>query len=410
MGSEKKRKRESVSKLKIDGFVGEPSIALGSFYNGFSAAKDAEFSLYKNKYNELLLHGESSHLEYDARVPEDDSSAYAVAVYDPETKKAKLYKAPLLLGTVSSKAHKRSSGPAVKQANTKNYEQRNALGQAFGTRRAKKAIGDLERNRIDADKLSDIQNDIVDTVKTTTDALPTRDELQKKVLDDRPTPACFPDATSVEDVYPISSIIPSHELKQIRVKGILSATEMSDKLAQLPYKNSEYIKSKLAIFTSDAQTEKLQLLYYVSLLMGVYNNKRISNKQALATELNDPADALVDGILDRFTIARASQVGRTKARSFTIDPHHEDKLLCYILALILHINGFVIEVNPLAQELSLKPTRLLDLFKALGCTIKPASAKDAASYGIPKAAAASYKIASLKVPFKMPEMTRKGRR
>jgi len=412
MAGEKRKRNVGSSELRISSLNKEPSVAVGSFFNGFTVSEDTEFQLYQKKHSddEFVFHGESERLDYNGTTLEEDSSEYAVAVYDPVNKSVDLYQAPVLLGSVTSKAHRKLKGPAIKQKNERNNIQRNNLGEAFGTKKAKKAISDLERNRIDVDKLADVETDIVDTVKASTDTLPTRDQLTETVLSDRPTPACNVDATSVEDIYPVYNIIPKRELSFIRVGPILSEADLNEKIKLLPYQNSEYISSQLSSIKDESQTQKLQLIYYASLLIGVYQNRRIHNKAALSAELNSPPEILIDGILERFTILKPGQFGRSKDRGFTIDPHNEDRLLCFLLATILHINNFIIEVSPLAQELSLKPSRLIGLFRALGCIVKSATVAEAEAFGIPKAQAASYKIASLKVPFKLPQMTRRGRR
>jgi DNA-directed RNA polymerase I subunit RPA49 len=389
----------------------EPSLAVGSFFNGFDAPKDALVEVYQKKNSdEVIFHGENKRLDYDGTPTEDDESEYVIALYDPTHKSVDLYKVPILLGSVTSKAHRQLKGPAIKQTNIRANIQRNALGEAFGTKKAKKAITDQERNRIDADKLVSAQADIIDTVRASTTNLPSRAQLTEKVVDDRPTPAANVDATDVADIYPISSIVSQRELSYIRVDPILNEPELKAKMELLPYKESKYISSRIVKITDEAQSEKLQLIYYASLLMGLYHNRRISNKLALTTELNNASDVLIDGLLERFAIARPGQFGRSKDRGYKIDPHHEDRLLCYLLATLLHIDNFSIEINPLAQELSLKAGRLIGLFKALGCVVKPVTAGEAEAYEIPRAAAASYKIASLKVPFKLPQMTRRGRK
>lgn len=146
-------------------------------------------------------------------------------------------------------------------------------------------------------------------------------------------------------------------------------------------------------------------------LLGVYENRRVKDKQSLMTRLqNIPSEILVDGILDRFAISRATKFGKSKDKSFTIDPYHEDKLLTYLFILLLHINNFTVELVPLSKDLKLKNTRLVGLFRALGAIIKSATVGEAEALGIPKSAVGTYKIATLKVPFKLPELTRRGKR
>lgn len=403
----------SKKSVKVESYQDQPSAVVGSFFKNFNVDKNTTFDLYKNKSqsNQFVLHGENDRLEYKGTSDDtaNDANQYVVGVYNPSKKSIQLYKTPLLVSKVISKFNKKLAGPKIKSNEVRMSVLRTALGEAFGTKKAKKAIGDLERNRIDADKLVDSAIDIVDSVRTASKDLPTRAELQETVSNDRPTPLANVEATDVEEIYSIDSIIPKREWAFIRVGPIMKETEEEKKLDMLPYTKSQYISKKLTSVAQSSNMVKLQLLYYLSLLLGIYDNRRTNNKVKLLERLNSPPDTLIDGILDRFTILRAGQFGRSKDRSFFIDPQNEDKLLCYILTIILHLDNFIVEISPLAQELGLKPSKVVNLFRVLGCTVKGATVAQAEAFGIPKSSASTYKIATLKVPFKLPEMVRRGR-
>lgn len=406
-----KRKREAkTTELRVVSYVDEPAVTVGSFFNGLSVPSSTKFDLYKNKKNgEYLLHGENETLDYNGQTGDDDYD-YAVALYDPVNKSVELFKSPLVESKVTARENRVHKGPRVKQAGIRFSDQRKLLGESFGTKKAKSALSNLERNRIDAEKLQDLELDIIDNVKENTIALPSTAEMNRAVTHDRPTPVANEDATNVEDIYPLENIIPNKEFSFIRVGPLLEEEDEAQRLEILPYSKSSYISKHIGTLVANKNTTKLQLLYYASLLFGVYENRRVKDKASLMTRLqNKPSEALVDGILEKFTIARASQFGKSKDRSFIIDPHHEDKLLCYLLAIIMHIDNFMIELPPLANELNMKPTRLVGLCKALGANVKSATVSQAEAFGIPRTAASTYKIATLKVPFKLPQMTKRGR-
>lgn len=398
--------------ISIDKVESHPSVAVGSFFKGVRVPKRTQFELYRNKKtpDRFVLHGENDRIEYSGSTDDGSSgsSQYLVGIYDPSKRSVQLYKAPVLNTKVASKSKKDLSGPEIKQTNLRASALRNALGEAFGTKKAKKAIADIERNRIDSEKLADSAVEIVDSVKTASKALPTREQLQQVSSQDRTTPLANVDATDVEQIYPIHNIIPKKEWQYIRVGPVLKETDHEKRLELFPFTKSPYLSKKLPTLTQAAQMSKLQLLYYVSLLLGVYENRRVSDKNKLLENLNAPPDALVDGILERFTIMRPGQFGRSKERGFFIDPQREDKLLCYILAIILHLDNFIVEISPLAQELGLKPSKIVNLFKNLGAIVKGATVAQAEAFGIPKSAASTYKIATMKVPFKLPEVSRRA--
>lgn len=408
--------KRSISQVDISSYEAEPSIAVASFFKGFHAPIDTKFKLYRNKHSndQYILHGENDRLEYIGQTDSESvtGSQYVVGVFNKKKNSVDLYKAPVLVSKVVSKSKRDLAGPKIKnQGQVRGSVLRNALGEAFGTKKAKKAISDLERNRVDSDKLVDVAVDIVDTVKSASKGLPTRKEMEASVSNDRPTPLANLDATDVEQIYPVENIIPSRELQSIRVNGILKEKDIEKKLDFFPYipKSTKYIKKKLDIFKEPSQIVKLQLLYYLTLLLGVYENRRCRSKDKLMEKLNSPPESLVDGILERFTVARQGAFGRSKNRSFFVDPHNEDKLLCYILVIMLHLDNFIVEISPVAQDIGLKPSKITSLFRIIGCVVKSATVAQAEAFGISKANISTYKIATLKVPFKLPEMSRRGR-
>lgn len=408
--------KRPLSQIDVSSYESEPSIAVASFFKGFHAPVDTEFKLYRNKYSDdqYILHGENNRLEYIGQTDSESTTGlqYLVGVYNKKTNSVDLYKAPVLVSKVVSKSKRDLAGPKIKnQGQVRGSVLRNALGEAFGTKKAKKAISDLERNRVDSDKLVDVAVDIVDTVKSASKGLPTRKEMETAVANDRPTPLANVDATDVEQIYPVENIIPSRELQSIRVNGILKEKDIEKKLEFFPYipKSTKYIKKKLNIFKEPSQIVKIQLLYYLTLLFGVYENRRCRSKDQLMEKLNSPPESLVDGILERFTVARQGAFGRSKNRSFLVDPHSEDKLLCYILVIMLHLDNFIVEISPVAQDLGLKPSKITSLFRIIGCVVKSATVAQAEAFGISKAEISTYKIATLKVPFKLSEISRRGR-
>ncbi|EDK43077.1 hypothetical protein LELG_01255 [Lodderomyces elongisporus NRRL YB-4239] len=389
----------SSSHIKVSAYSEEPVACVGSSFNGLSVPESANFEVYKHKKNgSYLLHGESETLDYEGKSSEEND--YLIAVYDPNKKSVELYKSPYISTRVTSKKHKVYKGPAIKSTGLKNVAQRKALGEAFGTKKAKQALTNLEKNRIDADRLQDAEFDIVDTVQE--GAAPVKVE---EVTGPAPQPNV--NATNVEDVYPLDNIIPQKFWNYIRVQLLLIDPKPLDSFPSQP----SFVSSLLPRLIKNKDVEKLQLLYYASLLAGVYENRRVSEKQALLTRLqNKPSETLIDGILDQFAVSRSTKVGKSKDKAFFIDPQNEDKLLCYLFIALLHLFNFSVELNPLAKDLKLKPLKLVGLFRALGAIIKSATVAEAEAYGIPKSAAGTYKIATLKVPFKMPEMVRRAKR
>lgn len=404
-------KSDKSTDLKVTSVATDPSLVVGAFFNGLEIPTDTSFDLYKHPVeDDYLLHGENSTLEYNGlTLDNQDNNDYVVALYDAKLKLVELYKAPLVQTRVTSLDSRVHKGPKIKSRGSKYVDQRLALGQEFGTKKAKAAIASLARNRIDLEKLQDLEMDIVDTVKELTADLPLV-QLIQAAPENSVVPPVNADATNVEDIYALDGIVPPLELSSIRVSAFLEESDPAARLELMPYK-SAFVARHLDKLVLSLNERKLQMLYYVSLLMGVYQNRRKRDKASLMEALgNKPLELLVDGVLKRFTAHRRGDLGKAKDRSFIFDTHNEDKLFCYMLALMFHIEGFFLELTPLSKDLNLKPSKLALLFKALGARIRPATVGMAEALGIPKKEASTYKIAELKVPFTPPEMVSHRRR
>ncbi|ANB12065.1 DNA-directed RNA polymerase I subunit RPA49 [Sugiyamaella lignohabitans] len=395
------------TKLLIDD-ERESSAILGQF-PGINVSETASFELYKSKSGKALVHGQSDKLEYDGVSEGKDGNKYCVAVYDPQTKSLQLVPTPLVALSTIVKSKKRVRGPDIKQSNVRNSIQRTALGEAFGTKKAKKAITDLERNKIDADLLQDLETAIVDTVKTSTENLPSHEKIQEALSSERPIPPYNLEATDTSLIYPlIDGVFSKQEYDAMKVASIiLKEKDDAKRIAMFPQKTSTYIHTRvqntiLSEISSVDKIHKIKLLYYASLLIAVYENRRISSKTALLAKLGNPPEILVQGVINKFTVSKAGRFGRSKDMSFAIDPACENKLLCYFLVLALHLDNFSVEIPPLVHELSLKPSKLADLFKALGCNIKVVGASKSNNN-------AGLKIAVLKAPLRLPEVAKRKR-
>lgn len=399
------------TELKVTASSDAPSVVVGSFFNGMLVPAKSSFDLYQNKHNEnsYFLHGENDTLEYNGYTGEEENNDYIVGIYNPKEKTIEMYKAPMVYGKVTSLDSRVHKGPKIKSRGVQNFVQRTALGEAFGTKKAKAAIANLEKNRIDSEKLQDMELDIVDNVKELTAELPTRQQMESSGEADRPIPPVNESATRVEDVYSLHGIIPKKEWDSIRVNAFFEEEDAEKRTQMLPFARSAYVAKTLPKYVSLHNTEKVQMLYYASLLMGVYFNRRERNKTSLMEKLgNKPSEVLVDGILERFAVSKATNFGKSRDRSYYIDPYHEDKLLCYLFALLFHIEGFTLELLPLANELNMKPSRMDGLLRVMGAFIKPISVGMAEAIGISKRVAPKYKVAVLKVPFALPPLVRRG--
>lgn len=445
----------------VDVAIDEGDAVVASFTNSTNIPESLSLDLYTsikhpNKH-QAILHGEAndSGLKYDA--DELSDSQYILGVYDSKNERIKLIpNTRMFSGRVSSVNSLINDAKLVKKLKRKDTstegtfsERRNALGQEFGTKKAKKMISEAARNRIDSGMLEDSQIDIVDNIRQTTKSMPDREQMAKMVeKENRVIPPCHAEATNVEEIYPVEEIVPDDILQtfpidiffhaEIEVEGDgdddndNEKDEVLKKLGYLPYVpakergSSHQKKSTFGRLISDVLNDrstlskksssgdnisddmrwKLQLISFTSMLVGLYFNRRFSRRDKLmAAYHNIPPSRAVNFMLHTFGNHKGgSNFNYDKEIKFyNLGPKEEDKLLCYIIVLLLTLFEYRLELSTLAADLSLKPSRLLALVRTLGCTVVNSSKTDGKE-------AANSKVAVLRVPFKLPEMVRRFRR
>ena len=102
-------------------------------------------------------------------------SSYLVAVHNKRTNTTIFRPAPLHVMSQQVKALKNLA--PIEVTNEERMLQRNKLGEAFGTKKAKAAIRAQERNRVDIDALKGVTAHLQETIEENTHSLPTLGEF-----------------------------------------------------------------------------------------------------------------------------------------------------------------------------------------------------------------------------------------
>ncbi|TID16290.1 hypothetical protein CANINC_004192 [Pichia inconspicua] len=412
----------------VDVKVSSGDAIVASFKNA-GEVRDVGLNVYEGKKNGSIVHGESldGTLQYDGE--ELNESQYVIGIYDKKQGEIKILPTKFFSGRVKSntmlindaKLNKKLKRTIVEGTFA---ERRNALGEEFGTKKAKKAISEAARNRIDAGLLEDSQVDIIDGIRETTKSMPNREEMAKIVeIENRVIPKCYPEATNVEDIYPINEIVFDEILEIFPIDIIINNEgKLIDKIKLLPFlpsieRGDEQLKNgifgkimeKLVESTSSIINEdikyQLRLLSFTSMLVGLYFNRRLNKKEKLIENFNNkPPLRAINYMLNYFGNSKFKKINYDRdVKFYTIGPKEEDKLLCHIIILILTLCEFRIDLNLIASELNLKPSRLIALVRTLGCSIMVANKSD----GKDKS---GNKMAVLRVPFKVPELVKRFKR
>ncbi|KTW27214.1 DNA-directed RNA polymerase I subunit RPA49 [Pneumocystis jirovecii RU7] len=296
-----------------------------------------------------------------------------------------------------------------------------ALGQAFGSKRMQKIIQNRALQAANAQLSVQVGAAVVEQVKEAVEhakgsSIGAIEEENiygeaKKGLEngDLPVPPQNIQTTNVEEVYSLSDIVSAEELSVIHVKLLLRAPDERSR-ANIVYRNSRYINDRLGKALVDGKKNKrrIKLLYYASLLMAFYTNYQlVSKKDLLIKKLGDPPEILVDHLITRFSEPSRSGINHEIIVP-VITSYGIDKILCYLFALCLIIDEFSVDMNLLAQDLSLSTQKCKELFKILGCKIQGCTEAQRISLNLSKAEAKTYKRAVLTLPLEV--VTKKRRR
>lgn len=159
-----------------------------------------------------------------------------------------------------------TSAPSALQSR----EAKNALGETFGTKKAKANIRARERNRVDVSAMEGVMGFVMDGIDKGAVGLPTQGmyacspsiprisarntclsflsiEEAKETLDsNRLVPPFDISATDSADVYPLHGIIPEVEWKTLSISAFEQATSDKDRQALLFFKWSKWINAHIA--------------------------------------------------------------------------------------------------------------------------------------------------------------------
>lgn len=323
---------------------------------------------------------------------------YVLAIRDKDTNKITFKDAPVISVNRTIKTLKNAK-PHV--GNKEQFLQaKNILGHTFGTKKIKQQINSVARNAVNVGALDSIAGILHDSIAAKTNALPSKESIKAKADEDRPIPPFDLAATKVEDIYKIDTLITPAEYQVIPFKALLEKT--SQPLAALPYQNSSYVNGALtaALSISKKDRHRIRLLMYISILMAFRTipDKKLDDNETVNRIMGDVPSVIMENLYERFT---ESPEGVDKKRH-TFTPKSKDKLLCWILAIALTLENFNMDAGALTRDLSMKQTRVNELYKSLGCKVNELTAAEKAQSGASNEEVKTMKRAILTVPLTFP--------
>ncbi|KAJ8586617.1 RNA polymerase I associated factor, A49-like protein [Rhizopogon salebrosus TDB-379] len=413
VSTSKKRKRDLDDTQKVSFALSDhPPTQLGPVLVNFPSVKPTKstpFKCYRTQTQKrkadngdvpfaempLLIAGETEAVDFyssDETRRASVGSRYLVGVHNKRTGTTTLRAAPLHILAHEVKALKGLQPAAV--STLQRLEARAALGETFGTKKAKQAIRAQERNKVDVSAMEGVADHLQEK------------EAKANADSTRLIPQYDADALNPCDVYPLHNMIPKPEWKSLYISAYMNADNSADRVALLPYKRSNWINDHLSLAFASPSPNKttIKTLVYIAAMMAFHKStfKNI-DKTVLQQKLAAVPTVVIDGLLSRFTeTARGSMEAQKTSENETM-------LLTHMFALCLHIDDFATDTSVLATDLSMEPAKISTLFKSLGCKVNKLTQSDLKRLGLPDAAG-EVKRAVLKTPLEFPKARTRRRK
>lgn len=273
---------------------------------------------------ELLLHS-SAHpkLDYIAREESFNRSEshlkHYIGVYDPETGKLQLVQARKLIirSTLRASDDEERSNDSEREA-PNNLSARSNLGLAFGTKKSQKAIRALTANAIKASAsksksqtsgtgraLDPLASAVVSSMAPSTSSMPTREQMQVDIDENKPIPKPNLAAETPAEVYPVEQLVGGTiVLRNIKVQELMEKVNAGEDVQT----KSLFVSRRLRGVVQSDDVKRVRTLKYLLLLlewhkglkMGLKGAKKVPKDEDMGPLMEQYGSEVVRGVGRRF--------------------------------------------------------------------------------------------------------------
>jgi DNA-directed RNA polymerase I subunit RPA49 len=244
---------------------------------------------------------------------------------------------------------------------------RNDLGQAFGTKKAKKALAAITENAIvDTDRkpatLAASSQAMMASIKEVTDSMASKEDLQAAADAAKPVPPGNFEAQEIQDVYTPQGLIGTELLNAIPIKDWQDAVKKgANKLL-----TSAFIASRLtAVGEGPNSATRLKALRYLEFLIKFSKlvkgrTPKVPHSDKLRELLHPAPEPVIQNIRRKFS---SNQL---------IDKFHRDLLFTYCCALAAILSNFEFDTSKIRYDLGLDDKQFGQYFREIGGKVKKA--------------------------------------
>ncbi|KAI1180135.1 RNA polymerase I associated factor, A49-like protein [Nemania sp. FL0916] len=343
----------------------------------------------------LLLQSSQGKLDYTAKEEgprgRESHLKHYVGVFDPTSGKLRVVEARKLAVRGVVRSQKPKDEDLQSQAAKKNMlELRTDLGQAFGTKKAKKALAAVTENAIiDHEKktntLGASSQAMMTAIGEITETMASKEDLQAASDAAKPIPPGNFDAREIQDVYTPQGLIGIELLNAIPIKDWQDAVKKgANTMLQ-----SAYIASRLnAIGEGPDPITRLKALRYLEFLIKF--SKIIKGR----TPKIPPPDKFRQ-LLQPAPEPVIQNIRRKFSSNQLIDKFHRDLLYTYCCALAAMLSNFEFETSSIRYDLGLDEKQFAQYFREIGGKAKKVAGAQKGT---------QVQMASLSLPLEFPKV------
>ena len=275
------------------------------------------------------------------------------------------------------------------------------LGRSFGTKRAKKAIAEKERNEIimpstNADgspkKLNRAAAATLDVIGEAGAKMATREELQATVDASKPVPRANLEAEDIQDVYDPVALIGRDTLNSIPYKDWQESVESGEGINV----SSRYVASRINdVARGPNRASRLRLLRYVYYLVVFYASATRKGRTRKAARKKDFIE------LSGASPQVASQIHNKFTERGEINTFHDALILTHLFAFVSIIDNFELEIQHLREDLGIDHEKFSQHYSEIGGRVIQAKERDTGK---------SVRVARLALPLHFPKQRRMRQR
>lgn len=271
------------------------------------------------------------------------------------------------------------------------------LGRLFGTKKAKKAIAEKERNEItmpatnvdgSPKKLDRATNATLDLIGEAGAGMATREQMQATVDAYKPVPKANLEAEDIQDVYDPVVLIGRDTLNSVPFKDWKESIESGEGIDV----SSRYVASRVTdVARGPNSASRLRLLRYIYYLIVFYASASRKGRTRKAVRKKDFCE------LSGASSQVASQIHNKFAERGEINSFHDALILTHVLALVSVIDNFELEIQHLREDLGIDQEKFSQHFGEIGGRVVQAKERGTGK---------TVRVARLALPLHFPKQRR----